>query len=109
MWGHSEVQTATVVCELAQHPKRSGKHKEALNTYLGKPEKSIAPTREVFQSVLDDVRRNGRPTNIGPKKSRKCRWVLAEAKRRRHIRFLSKATTINLMADGRKSRLLVRF
>ena len=112
--GSMENNTAVSVDYLKRH-ENSKKHKDAVAKIMGVRISSVAgaPSQDAFQKTLEAAQSNqtsGEVCGVGKRwKLRRMVFALAEAKRRADQQFLRHATSICLMQDVRKGKLLIRF
>lgn len=92
-------------------------HAQAVDMMLKKASSKVyaTPSAEEFRATWEDVRAGKVATSLPGEKTQsrtktRCQeWCLAEAVRQKHVQALTKADTISVNADGRQSRLLMRF
>lgn len=104
------------VGNLRRHSK-SRRHVQAVDMMLKKTSSKVYATPSVddFRATWEDVRAGKVATPLpgekmqSRKRSRCQEWCLAEAVRQKHVQALKSADTIAVNADGRHSRLLMRF
>ena len=104
------------VGNIRRHGSSRG-HVQAVDIMMQKASSKVykTPSADEFRATWEDVRAGKVVTSLpgekmhNRKRTRCQEWCLAEAVRQKHLQALQQAGTIAVNADGRHSRLLMRF
>ncbi len=117
--GHSSNERPVMKSMFVQHEKTEV-HREAMREAERGQALVGTPTSNELETVVENIRTNGScgtiacvsdgvDLKIGRKKKRKMLYCVAEAMRDAHRARVAASSTLGLMQDERKGRLLVRF
>ena len=110
-WGQFEINPRSLKMQQVEKHENSQVHKVASERCSNEEDLLLAPPMSEFLDAYENMRKGGSARQQGVSSDRKSRirYCIAEAVIRRNAQFLRSASSVALLRDERKGRLLLRF